>query len=339
MGEYKYGTNFTSVKVKHAPGGASSINLGWSEAPNPSNIRNSEKRQAIQDPFKSREGNRNQFDPEEHLQYETYQNAPQYNLPPNPKIASNPSYGQLKQAHSPETHHAPEHAHGGFSNYALPGNYFQPKDDPFTKPIELPQVNYFRQPEGANNYFRAPEGGNNYMRQGDLQGKNPISSQPGQFLMEKNFGKGQDVNYKEPERQMGLREQEVGYGHRESPQSLGYGRREKSPLNTYGARDGQPGGYGGPQGTQGAPYGGPHPGPPNGYYGSPQSLAYATPQNVPYGLPPRHGGRGSGPPDSFNVQGFKGIGSGEGRGQMNYGVKNSVKVSNPPGGQSSITFG
>lgn len=330
MGEYKYGTNFTSVKVKYAPGGASSINLGWSETPNPSSIRNSEKRQAIQDPFKSRDGNRNQFDPEEHLQYENYQNPPQYNLPPNTKMSSNPSYGQLKQVHSPEVSHAPEHPHGGLGNYAMPGNYFQPKEDPIFKPVELPQANYFRPPEGANNYFRAPEGGNNLMRQGDPSGKNPIFSQPGQFLMEKNFGKGQDVNYKEPERQLNFKEQEGMYAHRESPQSIGYGRREKSPMNSYGGTQG--GGYGGPpSGAYSGPPGGTNVGPQNGFYGSPQG--------APYGLPPRHGGRGSAPVDSFNVQGFRGIGSGEGRGQNNYAVKNSVKVSNPPGGQSSITFG
>lgn len=325
MGEFKYGTNFTSVKVKYAPGGSSSINLGWDEPSNQPNIRNSEKRQAIQDPFKSREGNRNQMEPDDHLQYENFKNSPHYNMPNSNKLASNPSYGQLKQVHSPEHNFHSEQFNGGVGNQLGPGNYFQLKEDPFSRPIEFPQGNYFKAPEGANNYFRAPEGGGNYLRQNDVPGKNPIYSQQGQFLMEKNFGKGQDVNYKEPEKMMNFREQEPMHGHRESPQSLGYGRREVSPINSYGTKEPQAVPYGSSQGMP---------------YGSQQNMPYNNHQNIQYGLPPRHNnGRGSGPVDAFSGQGFKGMGANEGRGQNSYGVKNSVKVSNPPGGQSSIMFG
>lgn len=31
--QHHYGTDFTSVKIHHAPGGTSSISLGWSEEP------------------------------------------------------------------------------------------------------------------------------------------------------------------------------------------------------------------------------------------------------------------------------------------------------------------
>jgi hypothetical protein len=283
MGEYKYGTNFTSVKVKYAPGGASSINLGWEEPQNPS--KNSGKRHAIQDPFRSREGNRNPYETEDFQQNEkpprAGQHPPIYSQQVN-KMPPNPSYSHLKSNAKadpliPSENYAPP-------DYGVNQNYFQNKEEAHYKPIDFPSNNYFRPAEV--NYFKQPES-SKPPDFNQFASKSPTYPPQGQFLMEKNFSKGQDVNYKEPERHFHQGGQEYNYAHRESPAFVGQNNFPTQKI----------------------------------------------------GQPQRFGASNEGPIDAFSGLMFKG-GANDARQQgNNFQVKNSVKVSNPPGGQSSIVFG
>ena len=328
MGEFKYGTNFTSVKVKYAPGGASSINLGWEEPGN--TIKNSEKRHAVQDPFRSREGNRNPYETEDHQMQDKYSKPPAYpghaghagisghanppafpsypapNSYPHGPTGTNPSYSQFQQynpqsanrmqanpSYSQLKHNGKPDLPSQLDDYQaaelMPNqNYLQNKEESQFKPIDFPQNNYFRQQEPGN-YFRQPEPQKMNDDFSTFQNKNPIYPSQGQFLMEKNFGKGQDVNFKGPERQFIQREQDIGYGHRDSPVMAG------GSGNNYAAQKLSP--------------------------------------------PQKFGMMNGGPIDAFSGIGIRQGNGNDGRQQGNFQVKNSVKVSNPPGGQSSIMFG
>lgn len=277
MAELKYGTNFTSVKVKYAPGGASSINLGWDEpkAPIASRLdaKNSEKRKAVQDPFKSREGIRGSYDNEDPNFYDRYQRIPQ---PANPTFLQNhDNVGH--QMYKPVM---PMKQEGYAQQPAFNDNYFHPKENPSSSPFELqmPQQNYFKPPENEGNYFRNPEhmarespftllghaSGDPYANAGNPI-KEAYSSPP-----HNNFGNMRQPNVnKEP-----MLNQQFGY---------------QGGNNAYGL-------------------------PPK--YSNPSQPAY--------------------PLDAFSNNGAH---REEKKYQPSYAGKNSVKVSNPPGGQSSIFFG
>ena len=321
MGEYKYGTNFTSVKVKYAPGGASSINLGWDDTGSTS--KNSEKRQAVKDPFKSREGNRNPYETEDHQIPDKYMKPPahpghsghanqaafpSYAAPPSyqhGQIGANPTHSRYQQ-HSPQPDNRfpvnPSYSQlqntgkneipSQFEEYKaaelIPSqNYFQNKEESQFKPIDFPSNNYFRQ-QDPGNYFHQPEP-QKMNAFSAPQNKNPIYGSQGQFLMEKNFGKGQDVNFKESEKVYAHKEQAIDYGHRESP-IIGGGAGNNYPAQKFSQ-------------------------------------------------PQRFGMINEPPIDAFSGLGIRQNPGDESRQQGNFQVKNSVKVSNPPGGQSSFVFG
>ena len=171
MAEYKYGTNFTSVKVKYAPGGYSSINLGWDDAKPPisrNELKNTEKRNAIQDPFKSREGLKNLNQIDELNQYDKFSRNPQNN-----QVFSNFRENPSNFRENPQNFREnPQNFRENPQNYAKSpflskpqdsnsspqssgGNYYQPKEDSSIPPeFRLPQ-NYFKPPEPSNNYFQA----------------------------------------------------------------------------------------------------------------------------------------------------------------------------------------
>ena len=265
MAEYKYGTNFTSVKVRHAPGGQSSINLGWDDPPPPPSFkndgRNSEKRNAVQDPFKSREGPRYQ-DSEDFKRFDIPQRAPQIPPPFHSNLRENPSNAYIK----PMPSYSPN-APVNFSE-----NYFQPKVDPYgSHDYQVPQ-NYFRPPENEGNYFKPQEA-----YQGGYAAA--IREQPG-FA-----GPPPGLPPRAPAYEQGIFKQEMG---------------------------GFPGGG---QGGQ-------------AYQVNPQQPRYYSPNQKSY--PPTENYAPGEPRGGYQVE--------DRRGAAGY-VKNSIKISNPPGGQSTFSFG
>ena len=275
MAEYKYGTNFTSVKVNHAPGGYSSINLAWDDPPasigNKFDVKNSEKRRAVQDPFKSRDGQRYPQEPEE-FKYDKQPRNPQVNPIGYNNQRDYPSNSQFKQIIQPK----PQDIFGAPINFNE--NYFQSKEDPYTSnDHQLPQ-NYFRPPEVENNYFK--------------QEANP-----------------REINYGQPA--LGGRE------HFYSPQQFNLPPRAPEMENNVYR-------------------------PEQGYHPSNNAKEqyYQQPQ---YALPPKHNNPSQQkyyqPNENYAPQGaYKSSPAEDRRNAPGY-IKNSVRVSNPPGGQSTFTFG
>ncbi|OMJ68633.1 hypothetical protein SteCoe_33866 [Stentor coeruleus] len=277
MAELKYGTNYTSVKVKYAPGGASSINLAWEEPKVPIGSRldakNSEKRNAVQDPFKSREGIRGSYDNEDPNVYDRHQKMPQ---PINPTFLQNrDNIGH--QMYKPVM---PMKQEAYAQQPAFNDNYFHPKENALSNPYELqmPQQNYFKPPENEGNYFRNP----NYNAR-----ESPFT----------HLGYASGDSYAN-----------AGNPGKEAfspPSHNNFGNMNQQNINKE------------PIVNQ-----------PLGYQGG----------NKAYGLPPKYSNPSQPvyPLDAFsNNGGYRE----EKKYQPSYAGKNSVKVSNPPGGQSSIFFG
>jgi hypothetical protein len=293
MAEYRYGTNFTSVKVKYAPGGQSSINLGWDD-PKPSSfkpdMRNIEKRSPIPDPFKYHEPTRNNNDRDEFNIYDKVQR----------NFSQQPA--GFFQAKDPTSQSRSPFQNKRNDDYppaapSLPESYNQYKEDDLIPPeFRLPQ-----------SYFKSHEPENNYLKFQKASQKDLRPSQPKDLYQVPQYGPGRlepEFNYFKPPADQGF--------------YSGVTSKDR-PLDAFSMPEEN---YYKPQG-----------------YSMPN---YAKEPPNQYVLPPKYPSSAQKkiyqPPDNFEPFRRPNY-SEEKKYAADPNVKNSVRVSNPPGGRSTFTFG